>query len=331
MKTMPKFSIIIPVYNSAGIIERCVTSIAKQKFSDFELVLVDDGSKDDSYNVIKCLLNKLNLPSAKIIRQENAGAGAARNRGIEEAVGDYIVFVDSDDYLNDDYLLQINSCIEKDFSDIVFVDIVRELNNGTLIRHESMSDFSQLSKDDMIRCQLTGKMPWGGVRKVVRRRIVLETGARYATSIKVGEESIYSFLILNASNVISFQPKAIYHYVETSTSLTSNDDISLQKSVFDFIRNHLDDQRYNGKYSNTLASLAVTAILTGINIVSKKSLSYSQYKYAKKYVKYYEQFVNGDIDKLALENRVKICLPLIQLRLYMLLYIISYVKNLIHK
>ena len=322
-----KFSIIVPVYNASKIIEGCIKSIASQTYRDFELLLINDGSKDDSAIVVENLCRTYDIQNYRIITKENGGAGSARNLGLSLATGEYILFIDSDDYVDCDYLENILSCIENEGADIIFVDIVRELMDGTVLRKESMSDFKNLSKDRLIRNQLTGKMPWGGVRKAIRRSIVVETGAKYATNIRVGEESIYSFLILNSSSIISFQPKAIYHYVENSASLTSNDKIEQQKDVFDFIRENIESMHKYYEYEDTISALAITAIITGVNLLSKGKFSFTQYKTTKLYAEYYEKFISNRIDKDSLDIRVRRCLPLIKCRFYFLLYIMAYINN----
>lgn len=94
---MPEISIIVPVYNTEKYLDRCIRSITKQTFSDFELILVDDGSKDNSGFI--CDEWEKKDSRIKVIHQENAGAGAARNVGLSMAIGNYIGFVDSDDWI----------------------------------------------------------------------------------------------------------------------------------------------------------------------------------------------------------------------------------------
>lgn len=88
---MPKYSIIIPVYNVEKYIKKCLDSVFSQTDKDFEVIVVNDGTKDNSMDIVKKY-------DAKIINQKNQGLSAARNRGVKEAVGDYLIFLDSDDY-----------------------------------------------------------------------------------------------------------------------------------------------------------------------------------------------------------------------------------------
>ena len=96
---MPKISVIIPVYNTEKYVEKCLESLAKQEMKDFEVIIVNDGSTDNSENVIKNYMqsSKLNI---KYLEKENGGLASARNYGVEKASGKYISFFVSDDYLD---------------------------------------------------------------------------------------------------------------------------------------------------------------------------------------------------------------------------------------
>ena len=98
-----KISIIIPVYNVSSYIDRCVKRILNQTYNNYEVILVDDGSTDDSYTKILDWSRKY-PEKIRVFSQNNMGAGPARNRGLDEAISEYITFIDSDDYINNDYL-----------------------------------------------------------------------------------------------------------------------------------------------------------------------------------------------------------------------------------
>lgn len=309
---MFKYSIIIPIYNAEKNISTCLLRLARQNFVDFELILVNDGSTDDSQTMIDEFIEMHSQMNIISIYKKNAGAGAARNTGLERASGEYIVFIDSDDYVDEDFLFETNKVIQDKNADLIFIDIIREDENGKTIRYERMSDFSHLCKDTMLRWQLTGKMPWGGVRKILRRTLIKDHNLRYATSIRVGEESIYSFRALYHAERIAFQTKALYHYVDCSTSLTSNDNVENSQIVFNFIHAFFQEHKeYNG-FETTIRALAATTVVIVINVMLAKGIE-NVYKESKAVMKKYEQYTNGSIDSSSLDARVKICLPWIRM------------------
>lgn len=208
-----KITTIVPVYNSGKYLEKCLMSITSQTFSNIEIILVDDGSSDRSPIICDEYAQKDNR--ILVIHKNNEGAGAARNEGIKKASGDYIVFIDSDDTIEPDYFELLSHHNE----DVVLVDVDRVDKNGQFISKERMSIYSHLSKDIFLRRQMTGRIPWGGVRKCVKRELLCNNEIRYSSSV-VGEEAIYSYLLLRYARSIGFIEKTVYHYCQHEDSLS---------------------------------------------------------------------------------------------------------------
>ena len=125
---MPKFSIIVPVYNVEKYIKKCLDSILNQTFKDYEVLVVNDGTKDNSIELIK------DYP-VKIITQKNQGLSAARNKGVKSATGEYLLFVDSDDYLEKDLLKKLNESVTNS-PDVVRFQIKEVYENGKTIEYQ---------------------------------------------------------------------------------------------------------------------------------------------------------------------------------------------------
>ncbi|OCA88293.1 hypothetical protein A8F94_10875 [Bacillus sp. FJAT-27225] len=115
----PKISIIVPTYNSELTIEKCLSSILEQTYNDFEIIIIDDGSKDQSAKKAEDILNGINVKYT-IIKKKNGGASSARNKGLEIAKGEYIAFLDSDDQWLPEKLAESIDAIEKN-KDVVIV------------------------------------------------------------------------------------------------------------------------------------------------------------------------------------------------------------------
>ena len=131
---MPKFSIIVPVYNNEKYIERCIKSITSQTFTDFELILVDDGSKDNS--LVLCKRYEETDRRIKTIHQENKGVSSARNTGLAASTGKFILFVDSDDFVAENMLSSLSEIVASDslvhfgFSLVKSGSVISEHTNG---------------------------------------------------------------------------------------------------------------------------------------------------------------------------------------------------------
>ena len=119
---MPRFSIIIPVYNCAAYLPHCLNSLLSQTFTDWEIIAVDDGSKDNSREIGRDYAARNDGKLFFLEHPENKGPGGARNTGIDAAKGDYLLFVDSDDYLRTDSLALLDALITKEKADIVEFD-----------------------------------------------------------------------------------------------------------------------------------------------------------------------------------------------------------------
>ena len=313
MDNSPFFSVIIPVYNAEKTIKKSILSVLNQTISDYELILINDGSEDDSRSVIETIINKYTNKTIRLINQGNRGAGWSRNNGITYAIGKYIAFLDSDDYWDAEFLKETKTVIEETNADLVYIDIIREKEDGTLIRYERMSSYIDLDKELFIRRQLTGTIPWGGVRKIVKRSLLLDYNIRYATSIKVGEESLYSYKALYYSSAFAFQSKALYHYVDNEMSLTSHDTVSNSLNVYDYIRTSLHDGEIDKNYEATVNALGLTTMAIITNVLAQKYGVIKSCKEAKKlYVKYANNY-SRELDIDSLEKRVRICAPWIRL------------------
>lgn len=209
----PTISVIVPVYNAERFVVKCIESVQAQTYTNWQMILVDDGSKDKSLEVCQKYANLDNRIS--VIHQENAGAGAARNTGLAKAVGEYVVFIDSDDYVDKDYF----TLLAKHDEDVVFIDVQAVGEDGKVVRNEFLSIYKNLSKDDFMRSQMTGKINWGGVRKVVKREILERNNIRY-TDHKVGEEALFTYSSVFYSKSISFIEKPVYFYIQRDDSLS---------------------------------------------------------------------------------------------------------------
>ena len=124
----PKVSVIIPVFNSGDLLNQCLDSVKNQSLEDIEIICIDDGSSDNSYNILKKYESE--DFRFKIFQQENAGAGIARNNGIDKASGEFILFVDSDDYIEKETCEKLYEQASRLDCDVVLFDSIRHFPNN---------------------------------------------------------------------------------------------------------------------------------------------------------------------------------------------------------
>lgn len=129
----PNISVIVPVYNAEKYVGRCIESVQAQTYSHCQIILVDNGSNDKSLEFCQKYAGADNRIS--VIHQENAGLGIARNTGIAKANGDYVVSIDSDDYIENEYF----SLLSKHDEDVVFINVQNVDGSGRVLKEEYMS------------------------------------------------------------------------------------------------------------------------------------------------------------------------------------------------
>lgn len=316
-----KISVIVPIYNAEKFIVRCIESIIEQTYMNWELILVDDGSSDDSYNIAKNYAQKNNQIIA--LHQQNSGAGAARNLGISYATGEYIVFVDSDDYIECDYLDMLINHNE----DIVFINVNRRNEQGIIVAKEKMSSYNRLNRDDILRGQMTGKILWGGVRKAVKNELINKYNIRYS-HLKVGEEAIYSFLILYYASSIGFINKEVYNYEVHSGSLSQSLNEDPWGEVARQLKQKVIEMGCYDKYAETINTFLYTACIVSITKLANK---YKYWEYVQK-SRYRIRIMNKDIDSKHnldwknMNEKAKICLIFIEMKMLWPIYLVCKIR-----
>lgn len=138
-----KLSIIIPVYNTAPYLERCINSILNQSYQDFEIILINDGSTDKSADI--CNIFKRANEKIHVIHQKNQGLSVSRNNGLKAAVGDYVMFVDSDDWITDGCLKVIADCINKSSYDLIIGRFICSPEEGAVKIEDIWLDSSYIN------------------------------------------------------------------------------------------------------------------------------------------------------------------------------------------
>lgn len=260
-----KISVIIPVYNAEKYLRKCLDSVCNQTYADWEVIAVDDGSKDNSYKILQEYAEK---DSRFIVEtKKNEGPGLTRNRALEKASGNYVVFLDSDDYIEKDYFELLVMKYKETGSEVIFIDVIQEDPKGKVIRYERMSDFKFFDRKGMISCQMTGFMPWGGWRKACSRQLIEREHLRY-TEDTVGEEAIFSFELLRNANDVVFIEKPLYHYINHPGSQSKNPNgtwsITLKK-----MEEHLKEKRILEEYREGINSFAFVVLISWLLKFSK--------------------------------------------------------------
>ena len=206
-----KVSVIVPVYNSCEYIGSTLDSIINQDFSSFELIVIDDGSTDNSLEIIKEKLSKSTI-SYEIIHQENAGVSCARNVGIEKASGEYLVFVDSDDYITGNHLSELYNG-ETDFSLIQFIK-----KDGDKLSTPDHYSKRSMSCDEFIKKELKMEIYFNFWQLMYKASIIKDNNIRFSPDVIYGEDIEFALKALIYGKDIAISNEVTYYYIQHSES-----------------------------------------------------------------------------------------------------------------
>lgn len=251
-----KYSIIVPAYNTEKYIDKCLDSIFSNTYKNFEVIIVNDGSTDKTESIIKKYIKKYN--NIIYIKQKNMGLSMARNNGIKKATGDYLLFIDSDDYIDKELLKNINENIDN-------LDVLRyQLNivyNDKVIAYKEeefpiMNGMDAFSK--IIRYKFIEMAPL----YVINRKYYIENNFEFERNVYHEDYGLLPLVIASAKKVKSINYLG-YNYVQRDGSIMSSNDINKMKKkmddmlfLFTIAINYLDNipnsQNVKSFYANSI-------------------------------------------------------------------------------
>lgn len=212
----PKISIIVPVYNAALYLNRCLNSILEQTFPDFEVLLIDDGSKDTSGKI--CDEYAFKDSRIKVYHKENGGVASARQLGCDLAKGIYSIHVDPDDWVEADMLKKMYDTALKNNADIVISDFYIQRSEN--ITYSCQKPQSFVPKDiikDILENKLFGAL-W---HKLIRHSLYKKYNIRFVSGINYCEDVLILAQLCLKNIKISYLNEAFYHYCQNETSITA--------------------------------------------------------------------------------------------------------------
>ncbi|MDO6345046.1 MULTISPECIES: glycosyltransferase family 2 protein [Streptococcus] len=224
-----KISVIVPVYNVEAYLERCVESILQQTYAHFELILINDGSTDSSGQICDHLASQ--YENIKVYHIENAGVSNARNMGIQLATGSWVTFIDSDDFVTQDYLATLASAVEGLNVGFVIAPL-HHIKNGIVTDIPSHSGKTELwsTEETMKELLMTTRTSFFPVAKLFKRDLLADE--KFNTNYHLAEDALFlTELLLKTRCSCVFIDKPVYYYDHREGSATT----SVNRYVFDTI------------------------------------------------------------------------------------------------
>lgn len=200
-----KVSVIVPIYNSSKFLDRCIDSILNQTYNNTEVILINDGSTDDSLEKINIYQTKYS--QIKVFSKENGGSASARNYGLEKASGEYILFVDSDDSIDNDYIE--NLILNIDDNDCIVCGYKRYNNKKLLYKKKPKNTHFSIYKFNATCC------------KLYKTKLLKDNNIKFPLNYKIGEDIYFTIQVINSTNKIKFIKYAGYNNYINLNSITS--------------------------------------------------------------------------------------------------------------
>ena len=248
MKKKILVSIIVPMYNNEKYIKECLDTLINQTYNNIEIIIIDDGSKDDSYKVATKIKDK----RIKLIKQENKGANAARRKGIELATGDYCLFVDSDDWIDKNTIEELVTLIEdKNYEVIRFNGILEPSNKLKNIYNIKQDKKKLLTKKELYDLLINTKL-LNNLCFSIYKTSLLKNNKSFDYDISNCEDYLVNLEVFTNSKKVLLYNKIYYHYRENlnSTTKTINEKIikrNLEELIFVYSKlfDYLKVWKYN--------------------------------------------------------------------------------------
>lgn len=279
-----KISLIVAAYNIEQYIHRCITSLINQTFENLEIIIVNDGSTDNTLRIIEEL--KKNNKNIKVINQENKGLIETRKTGFENATGEYILFVDGDDWLEREAVEILYTNAVKENADIVLFNAFNSYDDGTRTNFNTvnMNAIDEIKKDTLKALFLDNVLPvvWA---KFIKRAFIIENNIQFPKNISYGEDLAFSAkLFMNTPNVVIVEDKLYNYYQRLDSISRSTDNRILEVNIaLSYIENDLKQRKIYSLYEKEFEKLVyrhlmLSKILRIEGNYPSKLAVYKQYK-----------------------------------------------------
>ena len=220
---MQKISIIVPVYNTSKYLNKCINSLLNQTLEDIEIILINDGSTDESDSIIKKYKDK----RIKYIHKKNEGIGKTRNLGIEIASGEYLSFIDSDDYVEADFCEKMYNKAIKDNCDIVICDFYKDIDSTLeYIKIESFKDNSLNKNPNILNI-----VNLGPCNKIYKRNLFENRNNRFVENLKYEDAPFVCKVLLSAKKIGKVDEYLAHYVIHDKSETTTRDE-----RIFDILK-----------------------------------------------------------------------------------------------
>lgn len=313
-------SVIVPIYNTQEYLSKCLQSIINQTYKDLEIILINDGSTDSTLEI--CKRYSETDKRIKIINQKNQGVSTARNSALKIAKGDYIAFVDSDDYIKNNMFEILKDSMERNKCDISICDFIIE-KTETCEEKSNIIEKVMTPKEGIKNMLLNDDFGGHVCNKLYKRSLF--SNIKFDKEIKICEDLLINVEMFLKSNSVVYTSQKLYYYVTRMGSATNNQIFSEQSYTSKIAYQKIEKILANDK--DLLIYSKYFALISNYNYI--KELKYSSKYYKKKYLKtsLHEFRKNFSAYKLMASNKGKLKLMLIYINVNIYYAVFKFIEK----
>ena len=330
---MPFFSIIIPVYNSGMTIVPLLESIKKQSYNDYEVIVVNDGSIDDSEKIVLSYQNQ--FANLKYVYQENSGVSVTRNRGLCHATGKYILFAEADDFFECDAFEKLHTTILEDDSDLVCFDYYNYYNEQIKIvalnlKNESLTLNTEKAILNFLNYCYINQFASAVWNKVYKKEIIEKNNISFSKNLKIGEDLVFNVEYFCNVQAITTIKDVLYNYYQSENSIMR----SFRRGNVESIKAYVPEliTILNKNHCENLKPYVYDFYISNFWGVINNELKNPSYREGKINVRAYCKFLKKNCDiqyKKLTSFKVKMYYFLIVTKLWYIIYKLKYIT--LHK
>ena len=262
------FSIIIPVFNAQNTIRRTLQSVLNQTFSSYEIIVVNDGSRDNSARILQEFAH---YPQVTVLNQINAGVSAARNSGLQQACGEYVLFLDADDWVDDNFLMSFKLNLNAWPAEAVDL-MVGNLNDNRIGKVSQAGFFSQQDIPYVLgELEMSDNIGYLH-NKCYRRQIIDDLHLRFMEGVSMSEDLLFNLKFFSCVSNFLITPGAAYHYEDVAGSLSKRkvqySELKVRKQSLTDLYDSIVEKYASGNLDHFLKAISKRVLALDMQIVT---------------------------------------------------------------
>lgn len=332
-------TIVVPVYNVEKYLRQCIESLVNQDYENVEIILVDDGSKDNSLKICEEFEKK--YKNIKLIKQTNSGVSVARNKGIENANGEWICFVDSDDYMEENMISKMMEQTKKEKFDVLITPPIMEYD--VVSKRAKIFDtekrFENENKEELILniiCRQYGRKynteinaggPWG---KLYSTKFIRDNNLTFIVGLKRMQDVMFNLYAMNVANKVLYKEMFLYHYRINASSVCLKYNPTIFETFNQVIKVMLTFAKDNKKNEKFYQAIYLKTILLYIEGSRIDTVHKDNHDSIIKKIKKLRQLYNNemykkaflDIENKQLNFKLKVFRTFARMRFFFMVYLL---------